>query len=687
MAYSHSKLSNPHSIRLLHILPGPASTPLKVHLAPCQLDNATSYEALSYVWGEPDTTATLAVGDHQLHISTNLHTIILHLRHHDRIRTVWIDAICINQQDSKEKSLQVAIMGQIFEKADTVLCWLGGASEHCVTATTYLQQLADRHSMYIQEDAVEHIWAITWDNLVAGVDVDAVVQSAIAAHVECVYDSPWFTRLWIVQEVSFARDPVILIGECELRWKAFELATRVLARCLKGMVRQPGVLVAANHAWSLIHAREQHVLNMRSGKQRPVALQLDQAWCLGSVAWHMRHNNCSDDRDRVYALLGLTARGNSLGSYVPKPFMPDYTRSAEWAYAEFWARYGGYTSLFNAGFARRGTRPPVDRGPEEDGAGLFFTENRLPSWCPDVRPQANKWKPVFSADYAASTPLHHMESHIHRGKDPGPVLIRGHRFDTIEYAFNILQLPEARKEPDGVPHLQRVMVFLVSLGLKYDSYPSGQDWVEALGFALMTGMPSGPNESDHPFQSYLKKRDMGSRLDNSELLRIWKVYLNEVITKQIGKKSDDLEAKEEHGDEWKVAVLLHEYLGDVLKSHCFIVTKRGYMGLGPPDSVAGDVVVVLGGPGTPFTVRDTSILLYGELEVGKYSKETMQPIDGQHTRVVESETGTAISHLLGPCYVQGIMGGELYGEERYKEELEWETDRLGTVPKPTICLV
>lgn len=56
------------------------------------------------------------------------------------------------------------------------------------------------------------------------------------------------------------------------------------------------------------------------------------------MAWQNRNKKCKDDRDNVYAVLSLVSAGNSLGMYVPTPFVPDYTRSVEWVYVEFWAR-------------------------------------------------------------------------------------------------------------------------------------------------------------------------------------------------------------------------------------------------------------------------------------------------------------------------------------------------------------
>src|SRR5580698_1569853 len=91
MAYSHAPLQNANNIRLLRLGSDCCSTPLKAHLASYRLGDHCSYDALSYAWGEPDLTESLLVNDQEFKISKNLHTILLHLRYPDRIRTLWID--------------------------------------------------------------------------------------------------------------------------------------------------------------------------------------------------------------------------------------------------------------------------------------------------------------------------------------------------------------------------------------------------------------------------------------------------------------------------------------------------------------------------------------------------------------------------------------------------------------------
>ena len=110
MEYSYTSLQDASTIRLLHLGSGCGSTPLEAHLASYQVGDY-SYDALSYVWGDPDLTEVLLVDDQGFKVSKNLHTILLHLRYPDKIRTLWIDAICINQADVIEKGQQVAFMG------------------------------------------------------------------------------------------------------------------------------------------------------------------------------------------------------------------------------------------------------------------------------------------------------------------------------------------------------------------------------------------------------------------------------------------------------------------------------------------------------------------------------------------------------------------------------------------------
>lgn len=158
MAYSYTPIANENSIRLLHLEPGFHGTRLQASLSVYDLDGQFSYDALSYVWGTPDLHKSLSIDEQELRITYNLHTILCHLRYPDRVRTLWIDAICINQQNSTEKGPQVALMGRIYRQADTVLCWLGELSTHRLCGLQFLHLLAEEASRYLEQPELGHHW-------------------------------------------------------------------------------------------------------------------------------------------------------------------------------------------------------------------------------------------------------------------------------------------------------------------------------------------------------------------------------------------------------------------------------------------------------------------------------------------------------------------------------------------------
>lgn len=122
------------SIRLLQLTPSldPLS-PVHCKLVIYPLDDRPShvhtYEALSYTWGSSDYSQTILVdsGTQSLEIQTtqNLHAALMKLRDPYFARCLWIDALCINQEDDKEKAHQVGAMARIYGLAWQVVVWLG----------------------------------------------------------------------------------------------------------------------------------------------------------------------------------------------------------------------------------------------------------------------------------------------------------------------------------------------------------------------------------------------------------------------------------------------------------------------------------------------------------------------------------------------------------------------------------
>ena len=147
MAYGHYKPLTYHDgdcmdFRLLTLKPGKKHESLCVTLWHASLDQPPPYEALSYVWGNPfveegdsaeankfKRSLVIPLNDCLFPVGENLYSALQHLRNEIKPRTLWVDAICINQDDLFERGRQVRIMSQIYAKSSSVLAWLGVADE------------------------------------------------------------------------------------------------------------------------------------------------------------------------------------------------------------------------------------------------------------------------------------------------------------------------------------------------------------------------------------------------------------------------------------------------------------------------------------------------------------------------------------------------------------------------------
>jgi hypothetical protein len=116
-------------IRLLHVFPAQYfDEPLECSLATYSQDTANDkYEALSYVWGSTKESNLLPiiVNDQTFHITSNLESALRHLRYKSHTRTLWVDAICLDQNCSDEKAHVIPKMHQMYGSAERVMAWIG----------------------------------------------------------------------------------------------------------------------------------------------------------------------------------------------------------------------------------------------------------------------------------------------------------------------------------------------------------------------------------------------------------------------------------------------------------------------------------------------------------------------------------------------------------------------------------
>jgi hypothetical protein len=205
-AYVYSPLDlEKEEIRLVLLYPGRGEEAVRCELRHVSLRNSPPYEALSYTWGNPDDTRKIQLDGQELSVTANLEEALRSLRHgaggKERHKVFWVDAICINQQDIQERSQQVPRMRRVFETAEGVIVWLGRETSESAMAMDFLNQnsehLVNGKAEFKAEGSHTKEWSAFRDGLVF---------------------KPWWSRLWIVQEVAVARHIMVVCGSKCVPW-------------------------------------------------------------------------------------------------------------------------------------------------------------------------------------------------------------------------------------------------------------------------------------------------------------------------------------------------------------------------------------------------------------------------------------------------------------------------------------
>lgn len=123
--FCHVALKDPaRYIRLLKVASGPEGELLSFSLSTWSIDEAPAYNAISYTWGDLDTTMILING-HPLKVRQNCYGALVQVRQFDSTIFLWVDAICISQGDVEEKNHQVRRMYDVYRNANRVLACIG----------------------------------------------------------------------------------------------------------------------------------------------------------------------------------------------------------------------------------------------------------------------------------------------------------------------------------------------------------------------------------------------------------------------------------------------------------------------------------------------------------------------------------------------------------------------------------
>lgn len=212
LPFVYRPLDEPTAIRILVLHPGNPCEPLRGTIHHTIVTSGRSYEAVSYTWGDSSTPRSILLHGCQMPLTESLFNALVRLRYPSRDRKLWADGLCINQADNKEKSLQVALMPQIYTYAAKVLVHLGVEADGSELLPELLESLGKVGSARIREQKPTTLpEALLFNGLPP---LDDTVWKALVAFL-C---RPWFLRVWIIQEVVLARDIRFFCGDWELRW-------------------------------------------------------------------------------------------------------------------------------------------------------------------------------------------------------------------------------------------------------------------------------------------------------------------------------------------------------------------------------------------------------------------------------------------------------------------------------------
>lgn len=194
-------------IRLLQVLDDKYSENIKLRceMTTWPMDNKPSYHAISYTWGDPASNTTILINGKAFQTRTNCEYVLKQAYWFEKTYYYWVDAICINQGDLEEKSKQVSKMGSIYESAAHVLAYVGDHADDSAFLSNKLKQRAFTRLQYPRDSAMRLSLRFQ-----LGQRFSTTMRFLHAAI--CFVERPYFTRLWILQELRNAQEATFLCG-------------------------------------------------------------------------------------------------------------------------------------------------------------------------------------------------------------------------------------------------------------------------------------------------------------------------------------------------------------------------------------------------------------------------------------------------------------------------------------------
>lgn len=391
-------------IRLIDLLPSTKfEAEIQIHLRTGVLSDTTvpKYEALSYVWGSPENPEDILIDGANLTVTRALAQALPYLRYEDQPRTLWIDAICVNQEDLEERGRQVERMATLYSCARRVVVWLGAGTRNSRLGLETMETLRSKISYDIEKDlAYPPIQAV--DTWTAEDSIIPYNEDSIRAIISLL-QRQWFERLWIVQEIRLANDQaVIQAGHKSITWDAFISSCYYLRSKFQNFQGKTDLASEFQKSYLRI---------------QPLGLGRPQVFeDLQRLTWDIRNAKCTDPRDRVFGLLSMVHKSSAID------LRPDYRKSVSQVYQDVVLHI-----LERSKSLRLLARCEIDD----------FLNNGIPSWAPNFAIPCHYQLPLRDMD-AAGVSIAHA-----RYLGNGVLSVKGARVATVSQIYSLIDVADS----------------------------------------------------------------------------------------------------------------------------------------------------------------------------------------------------------------------------------------------------
>jgi len=204
-AFRYTALPDTSQIRLLHVLPRTNGETIRCECRPyCLQGPLPEYKAISYTWGDKSLTEPIVLNGGRYLATKNARDVLEYVRS-EGINTIWIDAVCIDQDNTPERDAQIRLMDDVYSHAKQTIVWLGKASNDSDLALNFVTAINDALS------ALRGSVGMTEKLLLEATSTR--YNSPQWQALGNLLARPWFQRIWVIQEIALSQDVRVTCGD------------------------------------------------------------------------------------------------------------------------------------------------------------------------------------------------------------------------------------------------------------------------------------------------------------------------------------------------------------------------------------------------------------------------------------------------------------------------------------------